>query len=103
MQTTVSGFEVEYDGKVIGKNEDATTPESKRVVEEQGWGNHGIVITANDDVVFAQPDHDVNVDDVVNVVLDWGTDGSKNGGDADGSGSVDVDDIVWVVLHWGDC
>ncbi|MHC5004897.1 MAG: hypothetical protein ACYTJ0_17445, partial [Planctomycetota bacterium] len=33
----------------------------------------------------------VDVDDLVSVILDWGTDGSGNGGDVDGSGTVDVD------------
>ena len=67
MQSTVSGLEVEYDGKVIGNNEDATTPEAKREVENLGFGNHGIVIrTAGGKVLFKQPDHDVNVDDVRN-------------------------------------
>ena len=61
----MSGFEVEFDGKVIGKNEDATTPEAKREVENLGFGNHGLVIrTAGGEVLFKQPDHDVNLDDV---------------------------------------
>ena len=67
MQSTVSGLEVEYDGKVIGTNADATTPEAKLEVENLGFGNHGIVIrTAGGEVLFKQPDHDVNVDDVRN-------------------------------------
>ena len=65
MQTAVSGFEVEFDGKVIGENVDATTPESKREVEKHGFGNHGIVVrSGKGDVVFTQPDHEVVVDDV---------------------------------------
>jgi glucose/arabinose dehydrogenase len=46
---------------------------------------------------------EVDIDDIVNVVLDFGTDGSANGGDADGSGLVDIDDIVLVVLQFGTC
>lgn len=52
----------------------------------------------------------VDVDDLVNVIVDWGTDGSANGGDvSDGTGSgpadgiVDVGDIVAVITNWGDC
>jgi hypothetical protein len=45
---------------------------------------------------------EVDVDDLVTVILQWGTDGA-DGGDVDGSGEVDVDDIVAVVLDWGAC
>ena len=42
-----------------------------------------------------------DIDDIVNVVLDFGTDGSGHGGDVNGSGLVDIDDIVFVVLNFG--
>jgi hypothetical protein len=45
----------------------------------------------------------VDVLDLVNVVLDWDTDGSANGGDVDGSGIVDVTDLTEVILAWGPC
>ncbi len=45
----------------------------------------------------------VDVDDLVAVILDWGTDGVANGTDIDGSGLVDVDDLVAVILAWGQC
>ena len=45
----------------------------------------------------------VDVEDLVNVILDWDTDGSANGGDVDGSGTVDVGDLIAVVLNWGPC
>jgi hypothetical protein len=45
----------------------------------------------------------VDIDDIVNVILDFGTDGSANGGDVDESGLVDIDDVVLVVLNFGDC
>jgi probable HAF family extracellular repeat protein len=48
-------------------------------------------------------DGEVDVDDLTNVVLDWGTDGSGHGGDVDGSGIVDVDDLTLVILGWGPC
>ena len=43
----------------------------------------------------------VNIDDIVNVILDFGTNGLGNGGDVDGSGVVDIDDVVIVVLNLG--
>ncbi|MHC4989927.1 MAG: hypothetical protein ACYTGC_03010, partial [Planctomycetota bacterium] len=45
----------------------------------------------------------VDVNDLLNVILDWSTDGSANGGDVDGSGLVDVNDLLDVVLAWGSC
>ena len=45
----------------------------------------------------------VDVADITNVVLDFGTDGSGHGGDVDGSGTVDIDDVVLVVLNFGAC
>ncbi len=45
----------------------------------------------------------VDIDDVINVVLDFGRDGSANGGDVDQSGVVDIDDVVLVVLEFGPC
>ena len=35
-------------------------------------------------------DFQVNVPDLLNVLADWGTDGSANGGDLDGSGMVNA-------------
>ena len=46
-------------------------------------------------------DSNVDIDDIQNVVLDFGTDGSANGGDADGDGDVDIDDVQMVVLNFG--
>ena len=45
----------------------------------------------------------VDVVDLVNVVLDWGGDGTVNGGDVTGDGKVDVSDLVAVILAWGPC
>jgi predicted outer membrane repeat protein len=45
----------------------------------------------------------VDADDLVNLILDWGTDGSQHGGDVDGSGVVDADDLVTLILSWGPC
>ena len=55
-------------------------------------------------------DGDVDVNDLNNVILDWGTDGSAHGGDvtdATGSGppdgTVDVNDLNAVIVGWGAC
>jgi hypothetical protein len=45
----------------------------------------------------------VNVDDLVNVILDWGTDGSANGTDVNNDGIVGVDDLLLIILGYGDC
>jgi hypothetical protein len=45
----------------------------------------------------------IDIDDLTNVVLDWGGDGSAYGGDVDGSGAVDVDDITAIIVAWGPC
>jgi len=61
----VSGLEREFPGKVAGKNVDATTPESKTAVRELGFRTHGLVIrSADGKVLWKQPDHDVNVEEV---------------------------------------
>ncbi|MHC5002478.1 MAG: hypothetical protein ACYTJ0_05085 [Planctomycetota bacterium] len=43
----------------------------------------------------------VDVDDALNVIFDWGTDGSEHNGDVDGSGNVDVEDLVAVFVDFG--
>ena len=52
----------------------------------------------------------VNVIDLNNVILDWGTDGSHNGGDVAGAtpgsppnGVVNVVDLNVVIVNWGAC
>ena len=60
----MSGFEQEFPGQVKSQNVDATIPESKAVVQELGWGNHGLVIRSpGGEALWNQPDHEVNVDD----------------------------------------
>jgi len=61
----VSGLEQEYKGKVKGENLDATTPENKKIVQELGFDNHGLVIRSSDGkVLWKEPDHEVKVEDV---------------------------------------
>ena len=61
----MSGLEQEYKGKVKGENLDATTPENKKIVQELGFDNHGLVIRSSDGkVLWKEPDHEVKVEDV---------------------------------------
>jgi len=61
----VSGLEAEFPEKVVGRNVDATTEESRRVVGELGFKSHGIVIQSSDGTpVWRQADHDVSMGDV---------------------------------------
>ncbi len=61
----MSGLEQEFAGKVQGHNIDATTDESMAAVAELGFQNHGIVIhSADGEVLFKQPDHQVKMEDV---------------------------------------
>jgi hypothetical protein len=55
-------------------------------------------------------DNTIDVNDLNNVILDWGTDGSNNGGDiTDNTGTgppdgiVDVNDLNAIFVTWGDC
>ncbi len=49
----------------------------------------------------------VNVSDLVNVIIDWGSDGSANGGnvidEGPSAGVVDVTDLLQIILDWGPC
>ena len=45
----------------------------------------------------------VDVNDLLAVLNDWGTDGSANDTDVDGSGVVDVNDLLAVITGWGGC
>jgi hypothetical protein len=61
----VSGLEKEFPGKVVARNLDATTDAARKEIKALGFENHGLVIrSAKGDVLFKQPDHKVNMDDV---------------------------------------
>ncbi len=65
MKPAVSGLEKEFPGKVVARNVDATTPDSKMQIKELGFENHGLVVrSAKGDVLFKQPDHTVKMDEV---------------------------------------
>jgi hypothetical protein len=51
-------------------------------------------------------DNDVDVDDLIAVILDWGVcppPPPACTSDTDGDGDVDVDDLITVILNWGAC
>jgi hypothetical protein len=48
-------------------------------------------------------DGTVDVDDLINVILDFGSDGAAHGGDLTDDGIVNVDDLTEVILGWGTC
>ena len=61
----MSGFDKEFAGRVVGKNVDATTPASQKIVRELGFQTHGLVIrSAQGSVLWKQADHDVKIDEV---------------------------------------
>ena len=65
MKPAVSGLEKEFPGKVVARNVDATTPDSKKQIKELGFTTHGLVIrSAKGDVLFKHPDHTVDMEEV---------------------------------------
>lgn len=61
----MSGLEQEFPGRVRAHNLDATTPENKKIVQDLGFENHGLVIrSADGKVLWKQPDHEVKMEDV---------------------------------------
>ena len=65
LKPAVSGLEKEYAGRVKGQNVDATTAESKKVIQSLGFDSHGLVIrSAEGKVLWKQKDHEVKMDDV---------------------------------------
>ena len=71
MKPAVSGLEKEFPGQVKARNVDATTPKSKTAVKELGFMNHGLVVRSEiGEVLFKQPDHTVNLEEVRNAIRD---------------------------------
>jgi hypothetical protein len=65
VQPAVSGLSQEFSEQVVGQNVDAGLPDSVKDVEALGFGNHGLVVrSADGKVLFKQPDHEVNMDEV---------------------------------------
>lgn len=61
----MSGLEKEFSGRVKAQNVDATTPESKKAIQDLGFETHGLVIRSSDGkVLWKQADHNVRMEDV---------------------------------------
>ena len=62
MQRAVSVLDEEFPERIHAHNVDATTPESKEIVQTLGFGNHGLVIRSSDGKsLWSQPDHEVDM------------------------------------------
>jgi hypothetical protein len=58
-------LEKEFSGRVKAQNVDATTPESKKAIQDLGFETHGLVIRSSDGkVLWKQADHNVRMEDV---------------------------------------
>ena len=76
MQRAVSVLEEEFPDQIHAHNVDATTPESKAVVETLGFGNHGMVIRSSaGETLWSQPDHEVDMSQVRTALQDLLQDG----------------------------
>ena len=65
MQSAVSGFDREFEGRVGAQNVDATTPQAAKLCKDLGFANHGLVIrTPAGETLWSQPDHEVKLDEV---------------------------------------
>lgn len=65
VKPAVSGLEQEFPEEVSAANVDATTPEAREQIATLGFKLHGLVIrSADGSVLWKQPDHEVNIDDV---------------------------------------
>ena len=65
VQPAVSGLSEEFSQQVVSSNVDAGLPDSLQDVETLGFTNHGLVVRSPDGaVLFKQPDHEVNMDEV---------------------------------------
>ncbi len=63
VQPAVSGLEQEFPGKVVAQNVDAKEPRASEEIRELGFKTHGLVIrSARGEVLWKQPDHDVDVE-----------------------------------------
>ena len=61
----MSDLEKQFPGKVKAENVSARDAEAQKVIKEEGFQTHGLLILdANDKVVFKQPDHKVKMDKV---------------------------------------
>ena len=77
----------------------AGVPDKHTGQDEVGGPGDGLQCPAD-----TNGDHFVNVDDIVNVITNWGPcNGFPCNSDVNQTGVVDVDDLVDVLLGWGTC
>jgi subtilisin-like proprotein convertase family protein len=96
-----------FDGQNIGGNwtlfvSDVVTPDAGVLVSWRLIAPDpatGACVDCPEDI---DNDGDVDVDDLIAVILDWGCAGVC-GSDVDNDGDVDVDDLIAVILGWGLC
>ena len=68
----MSGLEKDFEGRAVGQNVDATTPEAKKAIRSLGFETHGIAIRSPEGkVLWKQADHDVNMDEVRKALKDF--------------------------------
>ncbi len=59
------GLEEEFPDRVTARNLDATLPETRPIIENLGFENHGLVIRSSaGEVLWQQADHTVKMDEV---------------------------------------
>jgi hypothetical protein len=92
-------FQPEIQGTYSAKFHVETLLGGYEVTDVYGWET-AFTVTCDEDINL---DGVVDVNDLLDLVLDWGTDGSEHGSDLDGSGLVDVDDLLLVLTNWGPC
>jgi hypothetical protein len=61
----VSSFPAELQGRVAVRTVSHLTPEAKRVVQQMGWSNHGLVIRRDGEVLYSARDHRANAYDAL--------------------------------------
>jgi hypothetical protein len=83
--------------------------ENWSLFDTEGLDNDGDKIYDDADPDCGEPcegdtdgNNQVDVDDLTNVILDWGNCCQFNG-DVTGDGQVNVDDLTLVILAWGPC
>jgi hypothetical protein len=65
MKLAVSELEQNFGGKIVTQHVDATTPDSRPIVQALGFKNHGLVIRSpQGETLWKQPDHQVLIEDV---------------------------------------
>ena len=63
LKPAVSGLEQDFPGQVKASNVDASTPEARKMIQELGFKNHGLMVrSADGQLLHKQPDHSVDIE-----------------------------------------